>query len=819
MNDLVSVIIPTYNRSQLVTEAIDSVLCQTYPNMELIVVNDGSTDDTEEKLRPYMDRIIYIRKENGGVSSAVNAGLRAAKGKYIARLDDDDLFMPDKTEKQVRVFEQDPDVGLVTSACFITDAVGRTISVTRSPDFSQYGPFLTLLVKDWVLIQPTVMVRRECHDKLGFYKNIFAEDYEMFLRISRYWGVGVVEQPLAKYRRHSGNITSMVPENEELLQDVTDFICDILDDIRLTELFPAIGSTSDPHRESCAYAAKGSLYLRHRAFDRAEASFLKALDLCSTNSIPPLWLGISARAQKDFQSAEEYFSRVKEDDGLYPIAENAKDLITAIRKNGDRSSSLLRREIAKEHGGLFRTTFDGISGKAVAEIPSRRSAASGLKLSRYAVIVDNYPQNGKHLVFNTFTHAMVSVGDDLKCLIQNPERLVGESVLKDVRMLKKMGILVSQGLDETEVIRKWYNRFRSDLSKIYATILTTYDCNFACKYCIEEGVKKPVYMDDRCSDALVHWLVNRAAENGTKEISLLFYGGEPLLNTGPIYRISKKLQRFASDEGILVSSSITTNGSLLDNELLQDLTKYGLKSVKITIDGEKEVHDARRPFRSGKGSFDVIMGNIQKVPEAIELIIQANLDEENIGDFPNLLDLLERSGLKDRTHSLVISSVAQSIGLASMPAAQGMDCIKLSDSPIAAELIYMKKLVVERGFESKYDSISYVSCGVNRDGAFVVIDPLGTIYNCPAFVGREEFSIGDIYHPGFDRYSELSDVRLRECFQCTYFPVCGGGCAYSAYMLYGDHTRIACERSFIEHQTKELAKLMYDRKVKERTVA
>jgi len=128
MNDLVSVIIPTYNRSYFVTEAIESVLCQTYPNIELIVVDDYSMDDTEEKLKPYKNKgkIKYIRNEkNKGISPTVNTGLLAANGKYIARLDDDDLFMPDKIEKQVKHFEEDPDVGMVTSGCLIIPILVR----------------------------------------------------------------------------------------------------------------------------------------------------------------------------------------------------------------------------------------------------------------------------------------------------------------------------------------------------------------------------------------------------------------------------------------------------------------------------------------------------------------------------------------------------------------------------------------------------------------------------------------------------------------------------------------------------------------------
>jgi len=313
MKDLVSIIIPTYNRSHFVTEAIDSVLCQTYPSVELIVVNDGSTDDTETKLLPYRNNITYIKKENGGVSSAVNAGLQIARGKYIARLDDDDLFMPDRIEKALEIFQKNPDVGLVTSGCFITDSVGRTLVVRDAPDFSDYGPFLGSLI-GYSLLQPTVMVRRECHDKLGFYKETLGEDCEMFLRILLHWKAGVVHEPLAKYRRHPGNITIDLSKNKVFLQEVSDFTRDILDDVPLKKLFPSLGSTSDPYRKSCAYAAKGGLYLRNCIHEKAEAHFLKALEICANNSIPLLWLGILSRDDGAFQSAEQYLDRVQEKD-------------------------------------------------------------------------------------------------------------------------------------------------------------------------------------------------------------------------------------------------------------------------------------------------------------------------------------------------------------------------------------------------------------------------------------------------------------------------------------------------------------------------
>ena len=104
----VSVIIPTYNRAEYVTHAIDSVLAQTYTDYEIIVVDDGSADNTKDVLLPYMDRIRYIYQENAGLSAARNTGIKAAKGDWIAFLDSDDEWLPGKLAVQMRAVERHP---------------------------------------------------------------------------------------------------------------------------------------------------------------------------------------------------------------------------------------------------------------------------------------------------------------------------------------------------------------------------------------------------------------------------------------------------------------------------------------------------------------------------------------------------------------------------------------------------------------------------------------------------------------------------------------------------------------------------------------
>jgi len=123
----VSVIIPTYNRADLVTQTIDSVLQQSFTDREIIVIDDGSTDDTQDRLSPYLDRIRYIRQPNSGVNAARNTGLQVARGEFIALLDSDDLWMDFKLELDVAILDKFPDVGFVYSDFIIAKPDGTHI--------------------------------------------------------------------------------------------------------------------------------------------------------------------------------------------------------------------------------------------------------------------------------------------------------------------------------------------------------------------------------------------------------------------------------------------------------------------------------------------------------------------------------------------------------------------------------------------------------------------------------------------------------------------------------------------------------------------
>ena len=195
----VSVIIPTYNRATVLERAVQSVRAQTFEDMEIIIVDDGSTDNTEEIVRSIHDkRIRYIRCEtNRGPSTARNEGLKVARGKYVAFLDSDDEWLPEKTENQVALMESlSEDWGFSsTGARFIKD--GCRESLTR-PDPAREGYAFADLVFGRIYIPtPGLMIRTKCLEHAGLFDDRLRvnEDNEFLLRLSRKYKLAIVPEP------------------------------------------------------------------------------------------------------------------------------------------------------------------------------------------------------------------------------------------------------------------------------------------------------------------------------------------------------------------------------------------------------------------------------------------------------------------------------------------------------------------------------------------------------------------------------------------------------------------------------------------------
>ena len=210
---IVSVIIPTYNGSKSISATIESVLNQTFKDFEIIVVDDGSTDDTTVVLKQYKNRIHYFRKSNGGPASARNLGLRNARGKYIAFLDHDDIWLPSKLTIQTECMENHSDVGLVYSDIYEEVEGKRSLSYydNRIP---RSGYVFKALFRENFIANVSALIRRECFTRLGLLNEsrnmITTDDYHMWLRLSLHYPIRYINQPLAIFRIHGHNLSSNV---------------------------------------------------------------------------------------------------------------------------------------------------------------------------------------------------------------------------------------------------------------------------------------------------------------------------------------------------------------------------------------------------------------------------------------------------------------------------------------------------------------------------------------------------------------------------------------------------------------------------------
>jgi glycosyltransferase involved in cell wall biosynthesis len=215
--DTVSVIVPTYNRREYIGKALDSILAQTYKNFEIIVVDDGSTDGTKDFLeRNYRRRITYLYQENKGASAARNLGILHSRGKFIAFLDSDDVWLPEKLEVQIEVLRSsDKKVALVFSSGWRIDNAGNLIDFAPKGKCPNEITSRDLALGPVIFAPPTnILIRKDCIIDIGFFNEeiTFVEDWDLLIRLRQEYRFLFVDQPLFLYRFHGDAQSSLSAE-------------------------------------------------------------------------------------------------------------------------------------------------------------------------------------------------------------------------------------------------------------------------------------------------------------------------------------------------------------------------------------------------------------------------------------------------------------------------------------------------------------------------------------------------------------------------------------------------------------------------------
>lgn len=227
----VSIVIPVYNGSDFLREAIDSALDQSYPNIEVLVINDGSRDQgkTEAIARSYGDKIRYLSKENGGVASALNLGIREMSGRYFCWLSHDDLYYPKKTEEQVRLMAGAGEDCVLYGDFEYIDVDGRSLGIKRTGPVQRCGITYSLIMEG-TINGCTVMIPRGCFDQVGLFDLELktTQDFDMWFRLAQKYPFRHHPGVLVKSRVHpnQGSLTipgHLVEQNALYLKALDEF--------------------------------------------------------------------------------------------------------------------------------------------------------------------------------------------------------------------------------------------------------------------------------------------------------------------------------------------------------------------------------------------------------------------------------------------------------------------------------------------------------------------------------------------------------------------------------------------------------------------
>jgi len=283
MTPLFSVIIPTYNRAQTVLRCVESVYAQTFENYEIWIIDDG-TDNTEDLLRPFADRLHYRRGPASGVAAARNAGIASAQGAYVAFLDADDRWYPRKLECVAQSIQLRPDVGLFYSKVDYVDATGKRLWVPNTRDPGDDG-YIALLEGNFI-VNSSVVVKKECLQQAGGFDTVLSgcEDWDLWIRLARAYPIKLIPEVLTAYEYMSeGSFTSRLEfwlnASNEMME-------------KALGADPSLGRGAQRRIRSRLASTKGRICLNARDDAQALREFGQAVALDLRNWRALIYLGV-----------------------------------------------------------------------------------------------------------------------------------------------------------------------------------------------------------------------------------------------------------------------------------------------------------------------------------------------------------------------------------------------------------------------------------------------------------------------------------------------------------------------------------------------
>lgn len=388
-----------------------------------------------------------------------------------------------------------------------------------------------------------------------------------------------------------------------------------------------------------------------------------------------------------------------------------------------------------------------------------------MELSNYNILISDFPKKDYTLAYNLLSKEYICLRSKLfnELDINN----------KYITSLLEKGFLVDSENKDLENAMKLFMEKQLD-STLRLTVLLTRKCNCSCIYCYQDAYKQATLGIEEI-DRIIDFADKYMKENNLSNLEVVYFGGEPLLKKELITYSSKIWhEKF----GNKFKFSIITNGTLLKEKDVAEWKIYNLKSIKITLDGVEETHNKRRSYKSGMGSFEDITGNIAKVQNLVEIIINIVLDENNAFDAQRLV-----YWLKNKRFNVSI-------------------CLNLTRIEGHKESLKAMEALVRLARHIKVNNIYQYSSIGNPDGGVCSykkkhnfsIDSNLNFYSCNSQVDKSDKSVGDINSLTFYKKMNLTQEK---CEKCKFLPVC----------FYGCQSGNSCKREYYERTIPELVKI------------
>lgn len=402
------------------------------------------------------------------------------------------------------------------------------------------------------------------------------------------------------------------------------------------------------------------------------------------------------------------------------------------------------------------------------------------KPSCYNIILH---EQGKHIAFNSANCALAQVNEDFLDILENPNQPLSGEKSKLFENMIATGFLIDSSTDELDLLRLRYLNGCFDCDTLTVTILPTDACNFSCFYCFEHKLANT--MSKVTQQKSVELIKNQL--KGAQKLKICWFGGEPLLAEEIIWSMSEDLLKLANEKRCEYSAYMVTNGYMINDEIIENLKRYKINTLQITIDGDETEHNKRKYDKTGNGTFRKIIDNIKKLAlENFKVVCRVNIDRNNADSIKGLLLKLKEE-LADKRKNVQIS-FGQILPIARLDEWDTSVC--LSDEEYSLYVDKYIEYMINCGFSVPdiypfYPTPNANFCAGVQKNAFV-IRPTGVIDKC---WDCDTMHVGDV-HEGIGQNKEYENNLAKwltrnpfeddECKKCRVLPICMGGCPYFA---------------------------------------